>query len=278
MIDLESIPYVPCRDQWPRRTSARHIWIVLHSIEGSETPMSAENCAAYFQNPPRVASTQFVVDVDSTIRCADWESRCAAAVGANDEGWHIEQAGQAGQDDGWNDEYSTRMILNQTAPLVAALSIRDEIPLEFVDAAGLQQRRPGVTTHHECWKAFGGDVRTDPGRYYPMDRMLAAARRIATPIKPTTPPEEDTIMPRAVYELEIDHKHHKRGETWVELPNGDLVYHEAPGLLAKQLQGDAGHPAHLTAIYRTPIKVTPGEMEYVIRQQNGDEAADAWKG
>lgn len=187
MIDLDSIPYVPARDQWPRGTTAPHIWIVLHSIESGEFERTAESCAAYFQDPrnadgsKRIASTQFVVDVDSTIRCADWNASVAGAVGANVDGWHIEQAGFAGQSEGeWNDTYSTRMVLGQTAPLVAALAVRDGIPLEFVDAAGLRQRRKGVTTHAECYKAFGGDVRTDPGRYYPMDRMLAAARRLVT--------------------------------------------------------------------------------------------------
>jgi hypothetical protein len=185
MIDLESIPYVPCRDQWPRRTSMPHIWIVLHSIESGEGGGTAEACASYFRDPrnangtPRIASTQFVVDNNSTIRCAEWENRVAGAVGANDEGWHIEQAGVAAQSaDQWRDDYSTDMVIHQTAPLVAALAQRDGIPLRFVDAAGLKRGQPGVTTHHECWKAFGGDVRTDPGPEYPMTEMLVEAIRL----------------------------------------------------------------------------------------------------
>jgi hypothetical protein len=185
MIDLESIRYVPCRDQWPRRTNAAHIWIVLHSIESGEGGETAEACANYFRDPrnpngtPRIASTQFVVDNNSTIRCAEWENRVAGAVGANDEGWHIEQAGVAAQSaDQWRDDYSTDMVMRQTAPLVAALAHRDGIPLRFVDAAGLKRGQPGVTTHHECWKAFGGDVRTDPGANYPMTEMLVEAIRL----------------------------------------------------------------------------------------------------
>lgn len=188
--DLAGLRYVPARDQWTRRISGAHIWIVLHSMEALELDTTAEGCANYFANPGpnRQASTQFACDVDSTIRCMDWNTRGASAKGANDEGWHIEQAGFARQTAAdWRDPYSDRMIREQVAPLTAALCIRDGIPVRFIDAAGLLRREPGVTTHHECWKAFGGDVRTDPGFEYPMNDLLALTRLIIHPTASAAP-------------------------------------------------------------------------------------------
>lgn len=282
--ELESITYIPARDQWCCSNVVKD-WIVLHSIEAGEFDWTAENCARYFQDPGgRVASTQWVVDINSTIRCAEFNMRVAGAVGANERGWHIEQAGFAGQTfRDWRDEYSAEMILSQTAPLVAALCIRDGIPIRFVDAAGLKRGVRGITTHHECWKAFGGDVRTDPGAEYPMfDLLLPEVEALVHGTKPPTPPTkppilEDLDMPRASYELTEKHGGHVPGETWVEMPNGDLKYHGAPSLLAKQRMGDSGHPAATTAIVRAPVAVTAGELEYAIRMHNGNEAADAWK-
>ena len=31
----------------------------------------------------------------------------------------------------------------------------------------------GVTTHAECWKAFGGDYRSDPGEHYPVAEAVS---------------------------------------------------------------------------------------------------------
>lgn len=225
--DLGSLPYVPARDQWPRRTSAKHIWIVLHSIESGEFPTTAEGCAAYFQNPGnRVASTQFVCDTDSTIRCMGWDMRGASAVGANDEGWHIEQAGFAAQTfDQWRDIYSTRMIETQVAPLVAALCARDSIPVRFVNAAGLKRGEAGITTHAECYKAFGGDVRTDPGEHYPIAALLGLVEKALNPTQPIPPEVPDVVYVKfpdkpAIYSLRAD----RSGKFWLHEDNaGELT-------------------------------------------------------
>lgn len=201
--DLGSLPYIAARDQWPRRTTDPHKWIVLHGIQGGEYGEAAENCARYFQNPERVASTQFVCDNNSTIRCMGWETRGASAVGANDEGWHIEQAGVASQSpQDWHDDYSTQMIHEQVAPLVAALCARDDIPAVFVNAEGLKRGERGVTTHYECWRAFGGDVRTDPGEHYPMAELLATVNAALDPV--AAPPAAPTHEGAPVMEVWID--------------------------------------------------------------------------
>jgi hypothetical protein len=99
--------------------------------------------------------------------------------------------------------------------------VRDDIPLEFVDAEGLKARRKGVTTHHECWKAFGGDVRTDPGQHYPMERMLAAARRLVIPDLPfPDKPLEDPMTTPACYSGQRPQD--KEGGVWGDPGDGRL--------------------------------------------------------
>jgi len=220
---LEALPYVPARDQWARRISGPHIWIVLHTIEIGESPSAAESCANYFRNPgSRVASTQFVCDNNSTIRCMDWNTRGASAVGANDEGWHIEQAGFAGQSAGeWNDRYSLDMVRGQVAPLVAALCRRDRIPVRFVPADGLRRREPGITTHAECYRAFGGDVRSDPGANYPMLLLLDEVRQALNPTPLNEEEDADMVFVKfpdkpAIYSLQTD----RSGRFWSFEPDG----------------------------------------------------------
>lgn len=188
---IDGLRYIPARDQWPNRGNDTR-WVVLHTIEGPEAPTSAEGCANYFANPGnRTASTQFCVDTDSTVRCAELDKVVAGAVGANHKGIHIEQAGVAAQSPAeWRDTYSMRMVLGQTAPLVAALCVLFDIPVQFVKADGLRAGVRGVTTHAECWKAFGGDYRSDPGEHYPVAEVLDEARRL---IDGT--PEEDPVTP-----------------------------------------------------------------------------------
>lgn len=186
---IDSLRVILARDRWRSRGEPT-LWVVLHSMEIAEMGSSAEACANYFANPgDRTASTQFTVDVDSTVRCAELDDIVAGAVGANHKGVHIEQAGFAAQShDEWRDPYSTEMIRSQTAPLVAALCVIYGLPVEFVKADGLRAGVPGVTTHAECWKAFGGDYRSDPGDNYPVADLLGEVRAII---------EGDNLMPIA---------------------------------------------------------------------------------
>lgn len=194
---IDGLRYIPARDQWPGRGNDTR-WVVLHTIEGPESPTSAEGCANYFANPGnRTASTQFCVDSDSTVRCAELDKVVAGAVGANHKGIHIEQAGVAAQSAAdWHDDFSTRMVLGQTAPLVAALCVLYDIPVQFVKADGLRAGVKGVTTHAECWKAFGGDYRSDPGEHYPVAELLDEVRRL---IDGTS--EEDIVTPEQMNQL-----------------------------------------------------------------------------
>lgn len=184
---MDSKPYIPARDQFGYRGNVT-LWAVLHSMEAPETPTTAEGCANYFRNPPRTASVQWCVDEDSTVRSADNDQAVAGARGANHTGVHIEQAGYAAQSASeWVDRASARMIVEQTAPIVAALCVWYGLPVEWVDEAGVRAGRKGITDHETIWRVFGGDVRSDPGDHYPRQLLIDAVRHITTP--------EDDDMP-----------------------------------------------------------------------------------
>ena len=79
--------------------------IVIHTMEAPETPTTAENIAAYFASGNVVASAHACVDQDSLVICLPMSDTAFAAPGANADGYQVEHAGYAAQDDaGWADD------------------------------------------------------------------------------------------------------------------------------------------------------------------------------
>lgn len=177
MIDPDALPFVRCR--WYRATNGRVIdYVVIHDMEFPERPDSAEWCANYFATTERQASTHFTADNDSIIRCAYDHDVCYSANGVNHNGLHIEMAGYAGQSEGdWRDAYSISMLI-KVAALTAALCVRYNVPMVFVDAFGLTQGARGITTHAEAERAFPYDGHSDPGPNFPMDLFVDAVKGI----------------------------------------------------------------------------------------------------
>lgn len=145
-------------------------WIVLHSTEGD----TAEGAARWFANPDSAGSTHLVVDAEHCFRTVEPSLICWGAKGANLRGFHIEQAGYAK----WTTLRWLKMLrtIQRAAYKTAVWAHEYGIPLQFVTAAGLAAGTPGVTTHAECSKAFGGD-HTDPGRFWPRRTFMYYARR-----------------------------------------------------------------------------------------------------
>lgn len=180
MIDLASIPLVQARN-FRRGRSAPIRLIVLHDMEAAETRATAENVARWFASVGApMASAHYCVDCDSTVRCVHDEDTAFHAKGANHDGIGIELAGYARQTAAeWADAYSTEMLL-RAAQLVAALAEEHDLPIAYVDEAGLLSGARGVTTHRLVSRAFkiaGGH--TDPGPSFPMAAFLDRARAAA---------------------------------------------------------------------------------------------------
>lgn len=170
---MNDIKFIQAKHYKPNRSKGINL-IVMHSMECVESKTTAENVALWFssQNSP-VASCHYCVDCDSIVQCV-WDKDVAYHAGAiNEFSIGIEMAGYAKQTDiEWHDEYSKKM-LELSAELVAELCTHHNIPIEFVDAAGLLAGKRGITTHAEATKAYkvyGGH--TDPGKNFPMKEYL----------------------------------------------------------------------------------------------------------
>jgi hypothetical protein len=170
-------------------------WIVLHVMQAPEKLSTAEGTQNYFASTSVKASTHFSCDADSTVQSVMIADVAYGAGGANAAGVHIEQAGYSEQSAAdWSDEYSQRMLVEQVAPLVGRLAARLQIPLRFVDAAGLKRGDRGVTTHKQCSDAFGGS-HWDPGLAYPMGQVLDVARLWVAGTSTTAPPAPGPSTP-----------------------------------------------------------------------------------
>jgi hypothetical protein len=195
-------------------------WIVLHVMQAPEKLSTAEGTQNYFASTSVKASTHFSCDADSTIQSVMIADVAYGAGGANAAGVHIEQAGYSEQSAAdWSDEYSQRMLVEQVAPLVGRLAARLQIPLRFVDAAGLKRGDRGVTTHKQCSDAFGGS-HWDPGLAYPMGQVLDVARLWVAGTSTTAPPAPgpSTPTPLPVFPS-------SKGNPMQTLQRGEKIWH-----------------------------------------------------
>lgn len=161
--------FFPARHTGGTRPLKKVIWIVLHDEEAT----SAAAAAAWFRNPDSGGSAHLAVDDKECLRCLPNEAIAWGAPGANEQGFHIEQAGFAR----WS-AVIWRKHLNtlKRAAYKAALHCKlFGIPVRFVYAADLEAGKAGITTHAECTKAFGG-THTDPGRFYPLPLFMWLCR------------------------------------------------------------------------------------------------------
>lgn len=153
--------------------------LCIHTMEAAEASTTAEAVANWGAslNAPR-ASWHYAIDDDSTILCCEEKNVAWCAPGLNKIGIHLEHAGYARQSlDEWLDPFSRRMLA-RSAKLAAVICARWNIPIEFVDAAGLLRGDRGVTTHYQVTKGpgKGRTTHTDPGRHFPMDLYLDLIR------------------------------------------------------------------------------------------------------
>lgn len=148
-------------------------YVVIHSMEAGETAKTAENVAAWFHGPNApMASAHYCIDSDSIVQCVLEKDVAYHAPGANAKGIGLEHAGYAKQSaHDWADPYSIRM-LERSAELTASLCKKYDIPVAFVDAAGLIEGARGITTHRAVSVAFKKSTHTDPGAHFPMQHYL----------------------------------------------------------------------------------------------------------
>jgi hypothetical protein len=145
------------------------LWIVLHDEEAA----SAKSAAVFFTTPAAKGSAHLCVDDSICYRTLNNEDIPWAAPGANTHGFHIEQAGFAK----WSTVMWLRHLrtLERAAYKTALHCVLFNVPPVFVFARDLEKTRPGVTTHREVTKAFGG-THSDPGPFWPRRRFMRLVR------------------------------------------------------------------------------------------------------
>lgn len=143
--------------------------IVLHDEEAG----SAEAAARWFASPYSQGSAHLCVDETICYRTLNNEDIPWAAHGANENGFHIEQAGFAR----WSAVvWLSHLRTLQRAAYKTAFHCRVfAIPVVWLDYRKLQLGYKGITTHAECTRAFGG-THTDPGPFWPRRYFMRLVR------------------------------------------------------------------------------------------------------
>lgn len=146
--------------------------IVIHDMEYPEKPDAAEAVAQIFHTSDRVSSAHYCVDNNSIVRCVQ-DDDTAYHAPPNQHSIGIEHAGYARQTTGdWLDEYGTKMLRDQSAPLVRGLCDRYGIPKRWLTVEQIRAGWHGVTSHNNVSLAFHQSTHTDPGPNFPIDQYM----------------------------------------------------------------------------------------------------------
>ncbi len=170
---MQAPRFVQARNFTPGRPGKIEL-LVLHSMESSEKPQTAENVAAWFAGPnaPR-ASAHYCVDQDSIVQCVRDEDQAWHAPGANSRGIGIEMAGRAAQTAAEWDDLPSRAMLAHVEQLLIHLCIRYQIPARVLGPQSLLRGFSGITTHDFVSKAWRKSTHWDPGPHFPLFALVA---------------------------------------------------------------------------------------------------------
>jgi hypothetical protein len=174
--DHPELQFVQASGYTKGRADGPPLWIVIHDMEAHETPTTAENTANYFATGAggRSVSSHYCADSNSVVQCVLLKD-VAWTVGnraGNYRGINWELSGFAAQTrEQWLDEFGVAMF-DQIAPIIRADAAEYGIPLQRRTIAELKAFEPGITSHNDLGKAFGGTDHTDPGPDFPWDYLL----------------------------------------------------------------------------------------------------------
>lgn len=168
--------------------------IVIHTMEAPEGPQTAETVAAYFASGSVVASAHACVDQDSVVVCLPPSATAFAAPGANADGYQIEHAGYAGQDDaGWADAESQSM-LRLSAAHAREIALAAGIPLRHLSDDELAAGAAGFVGHDQVSRVYRRSDHWDPGTNFPWSQYMGLVYNgEAETEEANTVPEEDTV-------------------------------------------------------------------------------------
>lgn len=228
------LPYVPARLQWPRSASCWPPSLgVVHDMEAPEGPLTAENCAKFFQNPNSTGSAHVCVDENSAVRCVNDDHMAAGARGfpyrgrtVNDWALQVEHAGYARQSRAeWLDTSSTR-TMDQGARVFADWCDDYLIPPFRLTDTQIRNGMHGLVGHGDVSRALGVvSGHTDPGPGFPWDVYLEMVRSHMAS-EPWTPEEKARLLAGADAAVAMnkrwdDQSRTKLEEVWTNLMDRD---------------------------------------------------------
>lgn len=173
--EFPDLPWVPPKSWTKGRPSGgQPTLIVIHTTEGSEGLVSAENGASYDTRRTDGVSTHFFCDQDSTIQCVKTTDRAhTARLHGNDRGVHFELCGRAAQTpDQWHDAASAGTI-RQAARIAARVARKHGIPVRRLTVEQVRAGMKGFCEHKTISDAWGETDHQDPGKNYPWSEFLA---------------------------------------------------------------------------------------------------------
>lgn len=140
--------------------------VVIHTNEGREGPVSAENLAAYLAQPHVVPGYHFIVDENSIVQGCPLSERTNGAGGVNSRAIHVCITGYAAQSEQeWTDASSTAAI-ELAADLVAELCRRFNVPNRRITDPRPGNR--GVCGHVDVSRYYTASAgHYDPGPHFP---------------------------------------------------------------------------------------------------------------
>lgn len=173
--------------------------IVIHTTEGSEGPLSAENGAAYDRRRTDGTSTHFFIDSNGVVQTVyTYDEAHAARAHGNDIGIQMEVCGKAGQTTSqWDDAVSAATLDQLVAICVdVCMKFPGRFPVRRLTPAGVRTGQHGFCGHVDITYAFPEDkgTHTDPGSNFPWSRFLT---RVQAGINARTTAKEDDDMPTA---------------------------------------------------------------------------------
>lgn len=169
---------------------------VLHTAQAPCITGRAEGVLRYLARPEVRASAHWCTDPDTTVAGVDEADTAWATPSVNADGIQIEQCGYAefGSDavipssntaarqaygtrwPRWEDADPQRMLRTQVVPLLVGVCRRHGLPPVLLEPNDLLAGRLGITDHHRCSTAYGGD-HWDCGGAYPLAGVIDDVRR-----------------------------------------------------------------------------------------------------
>jgi N-acetyl-anhydromuramyl-L-alanine amidase AmpD len=147
--------------------------VVIHTTESNETTGGAIAIARFFQPEPADKSAHLVVDDTDTVRVVPDRYQAYTALGANEDGLHVEIVGKAGQGTtGWADAYS-QAALRRAADAVRTWCNDYGIPVRQRSTAEVKAGWRGICGHVNISEAYHLTDHTDPGPTFPWDQFIA---------------------------------------------------------------------------------------------------------